>query len=86
MEKEPKFTVCTELTEADFVRFNRFELWHKKNTKWSIVCFVAATCCFYLKDIFFNQMKDHEENQNIYALISVMFQVEVNVKKIQFVA
>ena len=55
MNTEPRFTVCTELTESDYVRFYRFDTWHKKNTKWAVICFVMATAVFYLRDILFNR-------------------------------
>lgn len=55
MNTELKFTVCTELTESDYVRFYRFDTWHKKNTKWAVICFVMATAVFYLRDILFNR-------------------------------
>ena len=55
MNTELKFTVFTELTESDYVRFYRFDTWHKKNTKWTVICFVMATAVFYLRDILFNR-------------------------------
>lgn len=55
MEKEPRFTVCTELTEADFVRFIRFKIWQKKSNKWTIALSVVVTALFYLKDIIAGQ-------------------------------